>query len=119
MKKVLYVEDNLDTAEAVKIILSGVGYEVDLAHTGKEGLKKIENGIYDLVILDIMLPDMSGWDIFEKKEENKKCKYAFLSILPVEQERRKELAKEGVVDYLTKPFTKEELIKRIHSILKK
>ena len=63
MKKILYIEDNVDTSEAVKLILTNAGYEVETAPSGKDGLKKIETK-FDLILLDIMLPDMSGWDIF-------------------------------------------------------
>ena len=66
MKKILYIEDNEDTANAVKIILDNAGFETQLAFTGKQGLKIAEKEKFDLILLDIMLPDMSGWDIFEK-----------------------------------------------------
>ena len=87
MKKILYVEDNRDTAEAVKIMLSGAGYSVELAHNGKDALAKAESG-FELFLLDVMLPDMSGWDIFEKlKAKRISAKYAFLSAIPVSSER--------------------------------
>src|SRR3989339_61791 len=63
-KNILYIEDNRDTASAVKIILEGAGCNVELAYTGKTGLKIAKNG-FDLFLLDIMLPDMSGWEIIE------------------------------------------------------
>ena len=64
MKRILYIEDHEDTVETVKTILSKAGFEVDIASSGKEGIKKTKNH-YDLILLDIMLPDMSGWDIFQ------------------------------------------------------
>ena len=117
MKKILYVEDNLDTAEAVRIILTGVGYDVELAHTGMEGLEKLQKNDYDLVILDVMLPDMSGGDIFEKTVVTKKCKYVFLSITPVDKKGRVKLLKKGVSDYINKPFRKDDLIERISKVV--
>lgn len=116
MKKILYVEDNQDTAEAVKIILNNAHFEVETASCGKDALE-IAKKHFDLVLLDIMLPDMSGWDIFEKLRKNSKVKFAFLSAIPVSVERMKELKKAGVSDYITKPFTKEDLIKRIKKML--
>lgn len=70
-----------------------------------------------------MLPDMSGWDIFrtlEKLNRGKinKPKYIFLSVIPVSAERVKELRKAGIIDYITKPFEKKELITRIKKALK-
>jgi len=115
-KNILYIEDNRDTASAVKIILEGAGYNVELAYTGKSGLKIAKNG-FDLFLLDIMLPDMSGWDIFEKLKKAK-SKFVFLSVIPVSKERIRELKKAGISDYITKPFAKEDLIKRVQKILK-
>ena len=119
MSKILYVEDNPDTANAVKIILSGVGFEVDLAATGTDGLKMIDQNKYDLILLDVMLPDMSGWDIYGRVHTKVASKYAFLSAIPVSSERMQQLSKEGVSDYIIKPFVKADLIARIRKILPK
>jgi DNA-binding response OmpR family regulator len=117
MKKILYVEDNLDTAEAVKIILSNAGYKIDHSSCGIDALEKAKQH-YDVILLDIMLPDMSGWDIYEKlKNRVEKTKFAFLSAIPVSAERMKELKKAGVSDYITKPFTKADLIERIRKMI--
>ena len=115
-KKILYVEDNVDTAAAVKVMLDSAGFEAEVANNGKDGLKKAEGG-FDLILLDIMLPDMSGWDIFEKLKKNGETKFAFLSVIPISSERMAELKKAGVSDYITKPFTKADLIKRVGAIL--
>lgn len=115
-EKILYIEDNRDTASAVKIILEEKGYEVTLAYNGKAGVRVAKKG-FDLYLLDIMLPDMSGWDIFEKIKKTGR-KFAFLSAIPVSRERIAELKKTGVSDYITKPFVKADLIKRVKRILK-
>jgi DNA-binding response OmpR family regulator len=117
-RKILYIEDNQDTANAVKIILGNVGFDVDLALTGDEGLKKIAQSHYDLILLDIMLPDMSGWDIYGMIKSKVKSKYAFLSAIPVSSERMMQLQKEGVTEYIVKPFTKKDLVMRINRIFK-
>ncbi len=117
MTKVLYVEDSKDTAEAVKLILSKVGLDTDLAFTGGEGVAKASLGGYDIILLDIMLPDMSGWDVFEKIKVRSKAKFAFLSALPVSGERKEELKKAGVSDYITKPFEKSDLIRRVKKMV--
>ena len=119
MKKILYVEDHKDTAEAVKSILQEAGYEIELAFRGKEGLKKASKIKFDLFLLDIMLPDMSGWDIFKSLSKKKMgAKYIFLSVIPVSSERMKELKKEGISDYITKPFSRKDLVERINKVLK-
>lgn len=119
MKKILYVEDNEDTAEAVSIILNATGFEAETAPNGKKGLKLATTNSYDLFLLDIMLPDMSGWDIFQElKKVGVKGKIMFLSAIPVSKERLDELKKAGVSDYVTKPFDNEDLINRINKALK-
>jgi DNA-binding response OmpR family regulator len=119
MKKILYVEDHEDTANAVKTILSNAGFEVEIAPTGKIATKKVKEQHFDLILLDIMLPDMSGWDVFQTlKKKIKDVKYAILSVIPVSTERRIELKKAGISDYILKPFKKDDLITRIKRILK-
>jgi len=117
MKTILYVEDNPDTAGAVKIILTHAGFDVSTALTGGDGLKQALEKTFDLVLLDVMLPDMSGWDIYARLKMKKQSKYAFLSAIPVSEERMDQLRKEGVSDYITKPFVKADLISRVQKIL--
>ncbi|OGJ21306.1 hypothetical protein A3K73_05635 [Candidatus Pacearchaeota archaeon RBG_13_36_9] len=118
MKKILYIEDNKDTAEAVKMILDVAGYDSQIASCGKDGLKIIEKENFDLILLDIMLPDMSGWDIFANlSKKGVKSKFAFLSAIPVSSERMEELKRAGISDYITKPFTKEDLIEKIKKMI--
>ena len=116
-RRILYIEDNRDTAEAVSIILEDAGFRAELAFSGKEALKKATKGSFDLILLDIMLPDMSGWDIFTKLRERNGFKYVFLSVIPVSSERMDELKKAGVSDYITKPFRKVDLVERVKKVL--
>jgi two-component system response regulator VicR len=118
MKSVLYIEDHRDTAEAVKQMLEDAGYEVEISFNGTDGLEKAYKKQFNLILLDIMLPDMSGWDIFKTLSSKKyDSKYAFLSVIPVSTEQMKEFKKAGISDYITKPFAKKELIERIQKIL--
>jgi len=119
MSKILYVEDNRDTAEAVEIMLGGEGHEVKLAFNGTDGIEVAKNNKFDLILLDIMLPDMSGWDVFTKLSKKVKTRYAFLSALPVSADRIKQLRSAGVSDYIMKPFTKAELVTKVKKILSK
>lgn len=118
MHKILYVEDNEDTAQAVKIILEKEGNEVHLAYSGKEGMKKGKERHYDLILLDYMLPDLTGWDLFESLRLKTKSKFAFLTIIPAENKRLSLMKELGLSDYMTKPFTKDELVLRVKKILK-
>jgi DNA-binding response OmpR family regulator len=114
MKKILYVEDSTDTADAVCILLKHAGYDAQTVACGKDALKIAGRG-FDLFLLDVMLPDMSGWDIFEKIKGKIKGKVIFLSAIPVTKERLTELQKSGVTDYITKPFEKDDLLRRVKS----
>jgi len=119
-KKIIYVEDCQDTANAVKIILEKEGYNVDLAYTGGEGIEKLKIKDYDLAILDIMLPDMTGVELFEQAVKVKpasKCKYVFLSIVTLSMEQLDELKKKGLSAHIKKPFRREEILKIIKGIV--
>jgi DNA-binding response OmpR family regulator len=118
MKKILYIEDNQDTAEAVKIMLNHAGFDTQIESCGKDGIRKAKEENFDLILLDIMLPDMSGWDIFETlKNKNLKSKFAFLSAIPISTERMQELKKAGISDYITKPFTKKDLLEKVKKMI--
>jgi len=130
-KRILYVEDDEDTRNLVKEILEKEGYEVATACNGKECLSSLEKEKPDLILLDMMLPDMSGWDIFNKilsygrryraehriHDKTPLVRVAFLSVIPVSEERLIKLREYGVLDYIMKPFDKEDLIRRINRIL--
>jgi len=119
MTKILVVDDNKDTVDLLKTILLKHGYKVETAFNGKECLSKIEKNGFDLITLDVMMPDMSGWDVFQKiKNTHHKVKVVFLSIIEVFPKRKKKLLMAGISDYIQKPFTEESLMKRITSIVK-
>ena len=117
MTKILYVEDDRDIAQAVKIILTSINIEVDLASCGKDAIKMAQNE-YDLILLDVKLQDMTGWDIYEKLKK-KHAKFAFLSIFPVPQKYREDVGKGKIVDYIFKPFIKDDLVNRLQKAIVK
>ena len=119
MHKILYVEDNKDTANAVKTILDSEGCNVELAFTGNDGLKKLKEKKFDLVLLDIMLPDINGIKVFEEAvKRNRNCRYAILSIITVSQSELKELMEKGMTGCIKKPFRKDDLIKSVKKLMK-
>jgi len=120
-KKILHIEDDGDTMLLVKTLLEKHGHIVSNAFNGNECLDILKEEDIDLVLLDIMLPYMSGWDILHKIRKdprNKDVKVAFLSVIPIPEERLEALKEDGVSDYITKPFDNKELIDRINKILK-
>jgi len=117
-KRILYIEDDYDTRNLVKMLLENDGYVVLTASNGREGLKKLEMYDVDLVLLDIMLPDMSGWDIYRRMNEIfHPAKIAFLTIMSATEREIENLKEEGVADYITKPFDNKELIRRVRMII--
>ena len=118
MKQILYVEDDENSFQAVKTLLETHGYKVHGAANGKDALEMIAKKEHELILLDIMLPDMSGWDVFNAIHTKQPLqKIAFLSAMPISEERSKVLSKEGVMDYIMKPFENHDLIRRINNII--
>lgn len=119
MALIMAVDNEPDTLTLVKTILEDKGHEVVTALNGKECLKKIKEKRPDLVLLDIMMPDMSGWDVYQRiRKDDTLMKIAFLSVIEVSPERRKSLFKTGVSDYITKPFLPSDLVKKVNNIIK-
>ena len=117
--RVLYVEDATFLAEAVKYNLEKQGITVDLADNGGDGLENALSDIYDCVVLDIMLPKMSGTDILKRMREKKvQTPVIMLSVLS-EVETKISHLDHGADDYLAKPFKTAELVARIKALLRR
>ncbi|MFH1065877.1 MAG: response regulator [Nanoarchaeota archaeon] len=116
-KRILHIDDDSYTLKIVKDILKS--YALDGAQSGKEGLAKLQKNKYDLILLDIIVSDMSGWDIYRQIRANGiKTKVAFLSIIECSTERMKMLKREGLSDYILKPIKPADLKRRVADILK-
>ena len=117
-KRILHVDDEPDTLEVVKTILEKEGYGVDSVLSGKDALKKVELDNYGLLLLDIMMPDMSGWDLFTRISEIKKeYKVVFLTVLAISESRLNQLKDHGVIDYIMKPFDRDELVAKVNKVM--
>ena len=116
-KNVLVVDDEPDTLELVKLVLESGGFKTQLATSGKEALNKIEITKPDLVLLDIMMPDMDGWEVFRKiKERYSNVPIAILTAKAKNIDRLLGLHVLKADDYITKPFGKNELIDRVRKL---
>ncbi len=116
-KKVLIVDDEPDTLELVKLVLESGGFETVLAASGKEALNKLDASRPDLVLLDIMMPDMDGWEVFRKmKQKNTTMPIAILTAKAQNFDRLLGLHVLKADDYITKPFGKNELISRVRKL---
>ena len=119
MKKILIVEDELNMVNGLKDNLEFEGYEVDTAMEGHSGLQKILQFNYDLVLLDIMLPELSGFDIC-KTVRKEGVNTPIILLTAKGEEIDKVLGLEfGADDYITKPFSLRELLARIKAILRR
>lgn len=119
MAHILVVEDEPQMRLGLKDNLEFEGYEVDFAEDGKNGLQKILTGAYDLILLDVMLPQMSGFDVCKAARE-KGVKTPILMLTAKGEEIDKVLGLElGADDYITKPFSLRELLARIKAVLRR
>lgn len=119
MSKLLIVEDEPNMLRGLKDNLEFEGYEIDTAADGKIGLGKILNNQYDLVLLDVMLPFISGFDIC-KNARTARVDTPIILLTAKGEEIDKVLGLElGADDYITKPFSVRELLARIKAILRR
>jgi len=116
---ILLVEDEENLHEALKLNLELEGYEITSAFTGSEALQKVQSEYFDLIILDVMLPDVDGITITETiRVQNNHVPILILSAKNTSSDRVLGL-KKGADDYLTKPFNLEELLLRVQKLIEK
>lgn len=114
MKKILIVEDDLSIAELQKDYLEISDFEVKICTDGVSGLNEIKENKYDLIILDVMLPKMDGFDILRIIHDTKDVPVLMVSAKKEEIDKIKGLSL-GADDYITKPFSPGELVARVKS----
>jgi DNA-binding response OmpR family regulator len=119
MKKILIVEDERNMIKGLQDNLEFEGYAVDTAMEGTSGLEKVLKGKYDLILLDVMLPGFSGFDICKKaRKEGVNTPIVLLTAKGEEIDKVVGLEL-GADDYITKPFSLRELLARIKAILRR
>ncbi|MEM5871249.1 MAG: response regulator [Candidatus Aenigmatarchaeota archaeon] len=119
-KKIMIVDDEANLRELVSAILEQEGYEVITAEDGKDALEKLKKVKPDLILLDMMMPGMSGREVCERiraDPKTKDLKVAFLTVARFSEIGKSELKKMNVIDYITKPFDNQDLVKRVKKIV--
>ena len=118
MKRIFFVEDDLSLIGGLSFALKKQGYEIDIARTSMEAESLWQNGIYDLVILDVSLPDGSGYDLCRKIRETSRVPVMFLTAADEETDITMGLDIGGD-DYITKPFKLAVFLSRVNALLRR
>jgi DNA-binding response OmpR family regulator len=118
--KILVVDDSKDNVIILRERLENEGFEISTAYSGEEAIKKALTEIPDLILLDVMMPEMSGFEVCKRISGNEKTREIPIILLTalVEPKDIKEGFQAGAYDYIKKPFNKVELIARINSALR-
>lgn len=119
-KRVVCIEDEPEMIDLVKLILSRKGFQVVGAMGGREGLEAIKREKPDLVLLDLMMPDMDGWEVYQKMKAEEATKAIPVIVVTAKAQSIDKvlglhIAK--VDDYITKPFGPQELLESVEKVL--
>ena len=114
--KILIAEDEISTAKALKLILEKAKFSVDIVHNGNDAWSYIQNGPYEVIVLDIMMPGMNGLEVLAKIRENNIKTPVLMLTAKAELEDRVAGLDAGADDYLAKPFASSELIARVKAL---
>ena len=116
LMKILIAEDEISTAKALKIILEKSKFSVDIVHNGNDAWSYIQAGPYEVIVLDIMMPGMSGLEVLSKLRANNIKTPVLMLTAKGELEDRVAGLEAGADDYLPKPFATAELIARVKAL---
>lgn len=119
-KLIMVVDDEESLRELVKAVLEQEGFEVIAVSNGQECLDKLKEIKPDLILLDMMMPGMSGRETCERIRQNphtKDLKVIFLTVARFSEVGKDILSKMGVLDYITKPFDNDDLVRRVKKAL--
>jgi CheY-like chemotaxis protein len=118
-KTILIIEDEIELVDLLKIRLESNGYKVETAFNGKDGLEKIKALKPDLVLLDIRLPEMNGYEVCKlAKGDYETCFIPIIIFTAYIKEKERDAKESGADSFITKPFEPEELMKEIARLLK-
>lgn len=120
MKRILCVEDEPEMIDLIRLILGRRGFEVKGADGGVEGLASIRQDPPDLVLLDLMMPDLDGWEVYQQMKADEKTRRIPVIVVTAKAQNidrvlAMHIAK--VDDYITKPFSPQELLQSVEKVL--
>ena len=119
-QKILIVDDNEPNVELIDAYLSGFDYDIETAADGAEALEKVQSFVPDLILLDVMMPKLSGFEVCKKLKSDPKTKGIMILMVTALSELGdiERAVNAGCDDYLSKPVNKVELLKRVDNMLK-
>jgi DNA-binding response OmpR family regulator len=122
IKRILCVEDEPEMIDLIRLILNRRGFEVSGAAGGVEGLKKIREAHPDLVLLDLMMPDLDGWEVYQQMKADESIRDIPVIVVTAKAQSIDKvlglhIAK--VDDYIAKPFSPQELLNSVDKVLAK
>jgi two-component system response regulator RegX3 len=118
MTKILIIEDEISFSEALSFLLQKEGFETVIAETGKQGLDFFKSQPFDLILLDLMIPEISGIDVCRAIRSNSQVPIIMLTAKDSEIDKVVGLEL-GADDYVTKPYSSRELVARIKAVLRR
>ena len=118
MRKILIIEDELDIQELLAAYLRDAGYEIVIAGDGVEALAQFQQGAFDMILLDLMLPKIDGFGVCELIRRESSVPILMLTALDGEQDQLRGFQME-IDDYVTKPFSMPILLQKIRAILRR
>jgi DNA-binding response OmpR family regulator len=117
-QRVLVIDDDADVRSLLRELLERAGYDVSEAPDGRAGLRAFHNAPADLVLLDVNMPELDGWQTLERIRDLSEVPVLMLTARAAELEKARGL-KAGADDYVTKPFGRQELLARVEALLRR
>lgn len=122
IRRVVYIEDEPEMIDLVRLVLSRKHFEVIGANGGREGLDMVRKILPDVVLLDLMMPDMDGWDVYQQLKSAEATRYIPVIVVTAKAQNIDKvlglhIAK--VEDYIAKPFSPQELVESLEKVLRK
>jgi len=121
-RRIVYIEDEFDMIDLVRVILGQKGYEVVGAIGGREGLTLVQQELPDLVLLDLMMPDMDGWEVYQQiraEETTREIPVIIITAKAQNIDKVLGLNIAKVDDYISKPFSPQDLIDSVENVIAK
>jgi len=121
-RRLVYIEDEEEMIDLVRLILSRRGFTIYGANGGREGLEMVQRELPDLVLLDLMMPDMDGWDVYQQMKSGEQTRDIPVIVVTAKAQNIDKvlglhIAK--VEDYISKPFSPHELLESVEKVLAK